>query len=114
MRIIWCGGRLFYTINLAQLLIDFFIKVFTLVTAYLRWDSIRIKPLIHKALAMVFTCWFGVTTATLNFPSLLRSTFMKLYIIDPRVWQLLTTVMDLDQHKDPWQVDTTYNFSPNL
>ena len=99
-----CSDRLFYTINLAQLLNDFIVKTFTLVTVDYRWDSISVKPCTYQGFGYSFCLLIGVTTAALNlddtlvitrtfsFPSLLGSTFMKsvfnrsmglLAIIDP-------------------------------
>ena len=54
MRIIWCGGRLSYTINLAQLLNDFIVKTLPVVTVYFWLDSISVKSLIYQGFSYSF------------------------------------------------------------
>ena len=40
--------------------------------------------------------------------------FSKIYIPQIHGVPTITPVVDLDQYMDPWQSDTTYNFSPNF
>ena len=115
-RIIWCHGRLFYTINSAHLLTDLIIKTFTLVTIYSGWDTISGKPLIHQGFSYCFNLLVGcntkvglatlnlenvlVITKTFSFPSLLGSTFMK-FILN-RSMGLLATIDPFDGFGSIW------------